>query len=288
MPKYYYSVIRFVPSPVRGEFVNLGLIVGCDATAEWAMELVGRKTRAARLDSAGILPLVTSELERLQLSFPADSDDAVSTTAQAISESWLTHMAAESRNVLQYTRPQPIVAASVAAAMDRLRGIFIVEHVPQRRESLTRPAIRSRYLQLLQQCQLTPQQCPSKARLATGHSSTAVDVAVCNGVARRLTQCWSFEVQDTENVLNEVKAWGWTMRDLRRYGGSIVAASRSISVPRDVELSVIYALPAASDRDTVISEAMDVFSNDELGAATVRWQDVEQHARSAAALLHLD
>ena len=287
MPRYYYSVIRFVPSPVRGEFVNLGLIVGCDATAEWAMELVGKKTRAARLDSAGILPLVTSELERLQLSFQADYDDAVSVATHTISETWLAQMSAESRNVLQYTRPQPIVAANVAAAMDRLRSIFLVEYIPQKRESLTRPGIRSRYLQLLQQWRLTPQQCPSRARLVTGHSSTTVDVAVCNGVARRLTQCWSFEVLDTENVLNEVKAWGWTMRDLRRHGGNIVALSRSIAVPRDVELSVIYALPEAAERDSVIAEALDVFTNDELDAATVRWQDVDQHAQSAAALLQV-
>ena len=69
MPKYQYSIIRFVPSPTRGEFVNLGVIVGNDATDEWTMEVVGKKSRAAKLDDAGILPLVSTELERLHYVF---------------------------------------------------------------------------------------------------------------------------------------------------------------------------------------------------------------------------
>ena len=78
MPKYQYSIIRFVPSPTRGEFVNVGVIVGNDATDEWTMEVVGKKSRAAKLDDTGILPLVSTELERLQLRFPGDDEEVFS------------------------------------------------------------------------------------------------------------------------------------------------------------------------------------------------------------------
>ncbi len=155
MPKYQYSVIRFVPSPTRGEFVNLGIIVGSDATDEWTMDLVGKKNRAAKLDDAGILPLVSTELERLQLRFPSDDEETPFNNGPEISEVWLAEMASQCRNVVQYTPPQPILASDATTAMEKLWTMFIVDHVRQKRESLTKHQIRTRYLKSLQQFDLT-------------------------------------------------------------------------------------------------------------------------------------
>lgn len=287
MLKYHYSVIRFVPSPTRGEFVNLGVIVGSDATDEWAMELVGRKSRAAKLDDAGILPLVSTELQRLQLRFSGDDDESSWGDGPEINEVWLAEMASQSRNVVQYTPPQPILAVDVAAAMEKLWNTFIVDHVPQKRESLSRHQIRTRYLKSLQQFQLTPDQLKAKVKLSTGHSTTSIDVAVYNGVAKRLTQCWSFQVKDTESVLNEVKAWGWTMRDLRRSGGEIRTSTRRIQVPGEVELSVVYALMADTKPDEFTEEAIEVFNDADVHATAIQLEDLDAHARAAAELLQI-
>jgi hypothetical protein len=287
MLKYHYSVIRFVPSPTRGEFVNLGVIVGSDATDEWAMELVGRKSRAAKLDDAGILPLVSTELQRLQLRFSGDDEESSWSDGPEINEVWLAEMASQSRNVVQYTPPQPILAVDVAAAMEKLWNTFIVDHVPQKRESLSRHQIRTRYLKSLQQFQLTPDQLKAKVKLSTGHSTTSIDVAVYNGVAKRLTQCWSFQVKDTESVLNEVKAWGWTMRDLRRSGGEIRTSTRRIEVPGEVELSVVYALMADTKPDEFTEEAIEVFNDADVHATAIQLEDLDAHARAAAELLQI-
>jgi len=287
MLKYHYSVIRFVPSPTRGEFVNLGVIVGSDATDEWAMELVGRKSRAAKLDDAGILPLVSTELQRLQLRFSGDDEESSWSDGPEINEVWLAEMASQSRNVVQYTPPQPILAVDVAAAMEKLWNTFIVDHVPQKRESLSRHQIRTRYLKSLQQFQLTPDQLKAKVKLSTGHSTTSIDVAVYNGVAKRLTQCWSFQVKDTESVLNEVKAWGWTMRDLRRSGGEIRTSTRRIQVPGEVELSVVYAPMADTKPDEFTEEAIEVFNDADVHAIAIQLEDLDAHARAAAELLQI-
>ena len=287
MLKYHYSVIRFVPSPTRGEFVNLGVIVGSDATDEWAMELVGRKSRAAKLDDAGILPLVSTELQRLQLRFSGDDEESSWSDGPEINEVWLAEMASQSRNVVQYTPPQPILAVDVAAAMEKLWNTFIVDHVPQKRESLSRHQIRTRYLKSLQQFQLTPDQLKAKVKLSTGHSTTSIDVAVYNGVAKRLTQCWSFQVKDTESVLNEVKAWGWTMRDLRRSGGEIRTPTRRIQVPGEVELSVVYAPMADTKPDEFTEEAIEVFNDADVHAIAIQLEDLDAHARAAAELLQI-
>jgi hypothetical protein len=287
MLKYRYSVIRFVPSPTRGEFVNLGVIVGSDATDEWAMELVGRKSRAAKLDDAGILPLVSTELQRLQLRFSGDDDESSWGDGPEINEVWLAEMASQSRNVVQYTPPQPILAVDVAAAMEKLWNTFIVDHVRQKRESLSRHQIRTLYLKSLQQFQLTPDQLKAKVKLSTGHSTTSIDVAVYNGVAKRLTQCWSFQVKDTESVLNEVKAWGWTMRDLRRSGGEIRTSTSRIQVPGEVELSVVYALMADTKPDEFTEEAIEVFNDADVHATAIQLEDLDAHARAAAELLQI-
>lgn len=287
MLKYHYSVIRFVPSPTRGEFVNPGIIVGSDATDEWAMELVGRKSRAAKLDDAGILPLVSTELQRLQLRFSGDDEESSWSDGPEINEVWLAEMASQSRNVVQYTPPQPILAVDVAAAMEKLWNTFIVDHVPQKRESLSRHQIRTRYLKSLQQFQLTPDQLKAKVKLSTGHSTTSIDVAVYNGVAKRLTQCWSFQVKDTESVLNEVKAWGWTMRDLRRSGGEIRTSTRRIQVPGEVELSVVYAPMADTKPDEFTEEAIEVFNDADVHAIAIQLEDLDAHARAAAELLQI-
>ena len=287
MLKYHYSVIRFVPSPTRGEFVNLGVIVGSDATDEWAMELVGRKSRAAKLDDAGILPLVSTELQRLQLRFSGDDEESSWSDGPEINEVWLAEMASQSRNVVQYTPPQPILAVDVAAAMEKLWNTFIVDHVPQKRESLSRHQIRTRYLKSLQHFQLTPDQLKAKVKLSTGHSTTSIDVAVYNGVAKRLTQCWSFQVKDTESVLNEVKAWGWTMRDLRRSGGEIRTSTRRIQVPGEVELSVVYAPMADTKPDEFTEEAIEVFNDADVHAIAIQLEDLDAHARAAAELLQI-
>ena len=284
MPKYKYSIVRFVPSPTRGERVNLGLIVGSDATSEWTMEIVGRKSRAAKLDDARVMPMISAELERLQLRFPTD-DDAPLLDGPEINEEWLSQIASQSQNVIQYSAPQVVLAEDVNAALARLWDTFIVESIPQKRDSLSKRQVMTQYLKTLQKQHLGADHLKSHARLKTGHSTASIDVAVHNGVCKRLTQCWSFQVKDTESVLNEVKAWGWTMRDLRRSGGAITTPSGSIGVPKNVELSVIYAT-ADNTADEFTNEAIEVFGDDEVGARIIPLEQMEQHAAEVETLLH--
>ena len=52
--RYVYSTVRFVPNPARGEFVNIGAIIGSDDTREWELRTVDRYNRAAFLDDDGV------------------------------------------------------------------------------------------------------------------------------------------------------------------------------------------------------------------------------------------
>ncbi|HQZ69273.1 MAG TPA: DUF3037 domain-containing protein [Planctomycetaceae bacterium] len=149
MPRYRYSIVRFVPSPTRGEQVNLGMIVGCDATSEWVIDIADQKSRAKKLDDAGIWPQVAAELERLKLRFPTDDDDALSSSGLEINEEWLAQMAAQSKNVIQYSTPQLVLAEDAESAVAKLWDTFIVESVRPKRNAVSKRAVVSRYLKSL-------------------------------------------------------------------------------------------------------------------------------------------
>src|ERR671914_28990 len=52
---FQFSLIRFVPDPARGEFVNIGAVAGSDEAREWELRLVSNLSRAKALDDRGVL-----------------------------------------------------------------------------------------------------------------------------------------------------------------------------------------------------------------------------------------
>jgi hypothetical protein len=44
--RYVYSVVRYVPNPASGEFVNIGVIAGSDETGDWSLRQAGNQRRA--------------------------------------------------------------------------------------------------------------------------------------------------------------------------------------------------------------------------------------------------
>jgi hypothetical protein len=43
---YQFSLIRFVPDPARGEFVNIGAVVGDDEAQDWELRLISNLKRS--------------------------------------------------------------------------------------------------------------------------------------------------------------------------------------------------------------------------------------------------
>lgn len=288
MPRYRYSVVRFVPSPARGEQVNPGMIVGSDATAEWVIDIADQKRRATSLDDAGIWPNVAGELERLKSRFPGDDDDDdLAGVKTEINEDWLAQIAAESKNVIQFSPPQLVTAENAESAMAKLWNTFIVESVRPKRNAVSKKAVISRYWTSLTSNRLGKDHLKKRARLKTSHKTALIDIAIHNGVAKRLTQCWSLQVQDTEKLLNEVKARDWTMQVLRDSGGVITDDKKSFGVSKDVELSIVYAQPPADQSDEFILEAIDIILHSDVGAKGVPLEQADQHAAEGAALLEL-
>lgn len=129
--EYIYSIIRYVPNPTIGEFVNLGIIAGSDATREWDAAWPGSRQRARNLGNAmgasshSILDTIVEQTQaRLRITreqpllVPSDGPTV------PFSETLLEHMHIHSANVIQYSKPLPIAAPSLAEAISRIEGLL--------------------------------------------------------------------------------------------------------------------------------------------------------------------
>ena len=282
MPKYQYSVIRFVPSPVRGEFVNIGLIIGSDQTGEWLVEVVSSMSRASRLDDDRVLSMLATDLSKLQSTIESYTEPEMFERTIELSEDWLADLSRNSRNQLQFSHPNLVLAESIGHAFEKLWGRLIVESLPTKRNSITKASVTAKYIAALTSSQLNPAQLKRRVKLETSRTHTNIDVAVHNGVVKDITQCWSLQIKAAEPLLNEIKAWGWSIKTLREHGGLVLAGHRPIEVPRDVRVGVVYA---ATIDNELMDEAFDVFDDAEINADCVTVENAIAHAQVAARLV---
>jgi len=264
---YLYSVLRFVPDPGRGECVNIGAIVGSEEAGEWELRTVENLTRARRLDHSGVLSALMSYVNTIGSQID-DYQESVESNLPLpgveISEEWMTRLWEESQNVVQLSRPTPIEADNLQHALHMVFDEFVVE-VERRRFPFTKKivataAIRKRYRAggLVKGADFL-----EKTVVQGEHHRESFDFVVRNGQAVQLAQAWSFQVPDKLLLTESIKAWAWTVRDVRHHGGyAVLEAGGQLSVPPDVEVAVAYVPPHADEREGqgVLQEALSAFN----------------------------
>lgn len=127
--KYLYSTIRFVPNPSNGECVNVGILVGSEATDEWVIRVVTNISFAAAFDDqeSPILPSVMQHIEHLSKELEDYMDAERQRVAARLwkhqprfSEAWLSQLASDHRNALQFDAPLALLADSIEEAMNMM------------------------------------------------------------------------------------------------------------------------------------------------------------------------
>ncbi len=102
---FQFSLIRFVPDPARGEFVNIGAVAGSDEAGEWGLRLVSDLRRAQALDERGVLSDAVAYATDLA-------------GAEPISSAVLQRRSVEMQNVVQLSAPAPVAGCSVEAVLN--------------------------------------------------------------------------------------------------------------------------------------------------------------------------
>src|SRR5260221_14556979 len=111
MNRYLYSLVRCVPDPRTGEFVNVGAIAGDPVTGDWSVRQIANESRIRKFAGGASLDAAHSFLTRVGLQIDETralmEDDAAVTL---LGDSWLQSLHHDHRNVVQLSPPAPMVA----------------------------------------------------------------------------------------------------------------------------------------------------------------------------------
>ena len=281
--RYIYSVIRFVPDPARGEFVNVGAIVGSEESSEWQVRQIENPVRARAIDEHASLDAVWSFIDRVGVdvdNFEAGTQSLFGPEVE-LTEEWLGRLHADHQNIVQLSAPAPMVAESADDALERVFDLMVLDPAV-RKHSFTKKhtalaAMRRAYKDF--KIGKGRELC-ERVTLKTRHHTERFDFAVTNGRAVQLTQTWSFQVPDQATLAEQVKAWGWTVQEAQDTGGCISTSVGEFDVDTDVDVGVVY-VPALPNRPAqAFVDAQYVFDELRIPAVSLdHANDVAQRAR---------
>lgn len=261
--RYVYSLIRFVPDPARGEFVNVGAIAGSEESSEWQVRQIENPVRARGVDDSRSLDAVWSFIDSIGAQMDA-YEQALSSLFEPnaeLTEAWLVKLHADHQNIVQLSPPAPMVAESAEDALDRVFELMVLDPALReyrfKKKHTALAAVRAAYrgFSIKKGTDLH-----ERVRLLTAHHTERFDFAVTNGRALQLTQTWSFQVPDQATLAEQVKAWGWTVRDARNRGGEVrTSDGREFDVQNDVDVEVVYVPAQPGRRAPAFYDALSVF-----------------------------
>jgi hypothetical protein len=271
---YTYWVLRYVPVPVRGEFINIGVVVGGHGS-EWAIRRIHDLGRANRL--GGSPPEAANwllRLENLISPIPTYFDNSLDLRLRkrdiAPDESWMERLRRQQENNFQISEARPVVASSADEAADRLFDLLVVS--PTERAM---PRGRTRAVRALKEevyLRLPGRSYQSDVRLVAGAQRTRLEFAFGRSKITQLTQVVAFDVRAVDHLATTIQSSSYTFSRLRRQGAVLLNPRRKNqgeqAIERDVALRVLYVPPETP-------EQIDVYK-----MATDAWQDLGMHAYS--------
>lgn len=285
--RHIYSLVRFVPDPARGEFVNVGAIVGSEESSEWQIRQIENPVRARALDDSSSLDAVWSFMDSIGSTFDAfeAASESLFGVEEELTEDWLLALHASHQNIVQLSPPTPMVAESAEEALDRVFDLLILDPAVRKyrfkKKHTALAAVRAAYRNVGVRKGTSLQE---RVALHTPHHRERFDFAVTNGRALQLTQTWSFQVPDQATLAEQVKAWGWTVRDVRNGGGQIgTADGREFDVQEDVDIAVVFVAPKPDQPAPAFEDASNVF--EDLGIEATRVDEANRVGERARALL---
>jgi hypothetical protein len=257
---FQFSLIRFVPDPARGEFVNIGAVAGSDDAAEWELRLVSNLSRAKALDERGVLSKAFEFAASLEDSIATLEPGAAQDSIESMSSDLLSRLAADMQNVVQVSAPAPIAADGAEAALDLVFDQLVLDAArksfPFEKKHRAQGAVRQAY----RSHAVPTSAIRERAAVRSGVFDGLFDFAVHNGRTVQLVQCWSFQLPNQSDLAEQVKAWSWLVHEIRRSGGELTFGSGEASVPQDLDIFAV-AIPPRADADApAYAEAQAAFA----------------------------
>ncbi|WP_416417190.1 DUF3037 domain-containing protein [Paenarthrobacter aromaticivorans] len=267
---YKYWIVRYVPNVVRGEFVNIGLLVGSDE-AEWAFREVASLRRANRLGGDPSIArywlhklsrMVTvsernpaREDRRSALWVPSDGGE------DRLSEGAVLRLSGRLNNAVQLSEAHNVVAGSAQEGLEMLFDHLVADPVPSQRTQfrtrITRTIEESFLRQLRGNDSASVQRRPV---VHVGRSTRTADLSLADNKVEQITKAWSFNLANPENTQTEIEAWAYFMSSIQERGGVLTASGGAQwEVPSDVQFRVIYEEPFTPERAENLNAAAEIW-----------------------------
>ena len=290
MRRYVYSLVRCVPDPRTGEFINVGAIVGDPDSGDWSMRQVSNESRVRKL--AG--PLQLNAVHRFLTEIGIKLDDARSLmendgTGEALDEQWLESLHHNHRNVVQLSAPTPMAAENAELALDILFAGQVIDpqQMQSREPAVTKLTVVSDLRRAYRRAAVNRKFIHERAELYVGsHLHAPLDFAIIAGQTLQIVQGWSFRRTDIEDLSTQVKAWAFPIGRLRQTpdDARVISAGEAVSsVSRDIDVEVIVAEPRTSEQSRAYEEANQVFS--QVGATVRTLDETDKISTHAAELV---
>jgi len=261
--KYIYSIVRCLPDPRTGEFVNVGAIAGDPQTGDWAVRRVSNTERIKRFAPNTAIDVTDRFIVRITSEIAEAREVLEASDSLPFDERWLYRLHHDHRNIVQLSPPAPIVAGRAEAALDIIFRHMIIDPATQQRPVTIRKFEVIENLRKAYAAAAIPAHLlrPKSDVFIGDRLHSNVDIAIANGKVVQLAQGWSFRVAHLDRVVTQVKAWGFALERLR--GGDearLVDAQGQLStVTQNVDLQIVVATPETPEQEAAYEEAEQVF-----------------------------
>ena len=262
----YYSVLRYVPDPIAGESVNVGVLVIRGKEAH--VLLLGDWSRVQKFSAAS-----SKEIQRLAKEIQADPVSCLGIHPECAPEQ-LNESLADWTNCLQFSTVRAATEdpATLDATLERL---FLVEPIgrqvtpAQRRAQLISTAMAEVRTAFQRRFDRMPRKFVHKARRVDGFRTWhPVDVALANGELYAGAFALPFAIRQPERQLHDTDATAFAVEDI-------------LEAKPETRLTVI--LDAAERDSQSYDRAIELFSN--LHVETVTASEISQWASRAVMLI---
>jgi hypothetical protein len=260
---FSFSLIRFVPDPARGEFVNIGAIAGDETAQDWDLRFISNFRRARALDTRGALSAAIAFATGLGDSIQLDEQLELAGPEPTSNET-LTRLSEESQNIVQFTRPAPVQAGSSEEALDLVFEHLVLDPTALKFRFEKKHRAQSSTRQAYSAHNVPADAVKERARIASGAFDDTFDFAVHNGRAVQLVQCWSFQLPDQGQLAEQVKAWSWVVHEVRKQGGELSTNSGTIEVPGETQIAAVCIPPAKGGEAPAFAEAKAAFAENDV------------------------
>ncbi|WP_136090306.1 DUF3037 domain-containing protein [Auritidibacter ignavus] len=266
MGDYTAWVLRYVPDSIRGEFVNIGVLVG-GYTNDWAIRYVSNFKYANRL--GGQADALTPLLKGIEARVPprrtgsAPSGELAAPVTQTLPHtdapaSELTVPAVEEfrahyRNILQLSEPLASNGTSARELASLLFNALVAEDEPQKRQR-PKTLIREQYESAIKP---VLRQQPRHLELASSVTASfegrtrSFDFAVHDDQeAIQLTQAMNFQPGKKKALSDEIDAFAHRASLIRSEGATISTGSHKTPMVfnKDAPLVVVHNDPSTQEQ----------------------------------------